>query len=67
MPTTDPTAPQVRALIAETPTAELRDRLAVYHKRKLMDGLIVPGRREQLDTLIGMIQDELKVRGGADA
>lgn len=52
----------IRAAMAALPSEKLRAQRQVLHQRKLTDGLIVPGRRAQLDTLVSMITDELASR-----
>lgn len=54
---------EIREMISGKPTRHLRAMIQSLHARKLIDGLVVPGRRKQIDTLIGLILDELKERG----
>jgi hypothetical protein len=53
---------EIRVLVRKDSTEKLKAKLQHFHQRKLVDGLIVPGRREQLDALIEVIQAELASR-----
>jgi hypothetical protein len=57
---------EIRAKMRQVPSQKLRDQRQHLHERKLMDGLIVPGRREQLDILVSLINEELKRRKGEE-
>ncbi len=52
----------LRELMRTQSDEHLRAKRREMHRRKLQDGLIVPRRREQLDTLVALINAELKSR-----
>ena len=57
---------RLRDVLMEAPTAELRSKLQHFHKRKLQDGLVVPGRRSQIDQIVRLILEEIESRPGRD-